>query len=221
MKENLKKLNQKPKCELIGDYPKTIKVKKSELEDDNEFKKIKIEYKNVGEVKWKKKYTVDLVNNYNETINISNFDNIEDSIKPGETYEVNITLFILDTNQDKYVLEFVLKNEKGNIVENSKAVFNLILENEEEPQQKRQPERKESSNEEEPINNDNNLLTEEEIQQIYDELSEEMNIGNVIDIDLFKVKLKDLIKKEKDNYEGLNREEIISDLKEKITDLVL
>ena len=219
MKQNLKKLNQKPKCELIGDYPKTIKVKKSELESDNEFKKIKIEYKNIGEVKWNKKYTVDLVNNYDENINISNFDNIENSIKPGETYEVNISLLILEQNQEKYVLEFVLKNEKNNIVENSNAVFNLILENEED--NKPQPKRKDSSNEEEPINNDDNLLTKDEIKQIYDELSEEMNIQNVIDLDLFKVKLKNLIKKEKGNYEGMSKEEIMSDLKDKITDDVL
>ena len=177
MKQNLKKLNQKPKCELIGDYPKTIKVKKSELEDDNEFKKIKIEYKNIGEVKWNKKYTIDLVNNYDENINISNFDNIENSIKPGETYEVNISLFILEQNQEKYVLEFVLKNEKNNIVENSRAVFNLILENEEDNKPK--PKRKDSSSEEH-INNDDNLLTEEEIKQIYDDLCEDMNIRNVI-----------------------------------------
>ena len=65
------------------------------------------------------------------------------------------------------------------------------------------------------------LLTEEEIKQIYNELCEEWSIEKVIDLDSFKIKLKDLIKKEKDNYEGLNREEIISDLKEKITDLVL
>ena len=48
-----------------------------------------------------------------------------------------------------------------------------------------------------------------------------MNIQNVIDIDLFKIKLKDLIKKEKENYEGMSKDEIISDLKEKMTDLVL
>ena len=125
----------------------------------------------------------------------------------------------MEQNQEKYVLEFVLKNEKNNIVENSNAVFNLILENEED--NKPQPKRKDSSNEEEPINNDDNLLTEEEIKQIYDELSEEMNIQNVIDLDLFKLKLKDLIKKERENYEGMSKEEIMSDLKDKITDDVL
>ena len=218
MEDFQKKQNQKPKCKLVGEYPKDIKVKKSDLEDGKEFNEIKIEYKNIGEVNWNKKYTVDLVNNYNENINISDCNIIEDQIKTGEIYEVNIALLILDTNPDKYLLEFVLKNEKNDIVENSKAVFNLILENEEDNKPK--PKRKDSSNKEH-INNDDNLLTEEEIKQIYDELSEEMNIQNVIELDLFKLKLKDLIKKEKENYEGMSKEEIISNLKDIMTDLIL
>ena len=124
----------------------------------------------------------------------------------------------MNLNQDKYVLEFELKNDKNITVENSKAVFHLILENDEEPEPK--PGRKDSSNEE-PINNDNNLLTEEEIIQMYDDLNEEMNIQNVINKDAFKIKLVDLLKKEKENYEGMSKDEIISDLKEKMTDLVL
>ena len=54
------KKNQKPKCELVGKYPIKMKVKKSDIEDRKEFNKIKIEYKNVGEVNWTKKYTIDL-----------------------------------------------------------------------------------------------------------------------------------------------------------------
>jgi len=65
------------------------------------------------------------------------------------------------------------------------------------------------------------LLTEEEMEQIFNELHEDTNIGSVIELKDFKLKLKDLIKKEKENYEGLDKDEIISDLKDKMMDLVL
>ena len=116
----------------MGDNPTEIKVKKSDVEDGKEFNKIKIEYKNIGEVSWNKKYTVDLVDNYNENINIKSYNYIEKVINKGETYNVNISLLIFELDQQNYLLEFVLKNEKGDIVENSKATFNLKIENENE-----------------------------------------------------------------------------------------
>ena len=219
MEDFQKKKNQKPKCKLVGEYPKDIKVKKSDLEGGKDFNEIKIEYKNIGAVNWNKKYTIELVNNYNENINISNFDNIENEIKKGESYKVNITLMIFELEQEKYVLEFVLKNEKNDIVENSKAVFNLILENEE--PENNQPKKKNPSNEEPEQNNDSNdFLSNEEEEQIYNELCEEFNIQNLIDKDVFIVKLKELIKKEKKNYTDTNRDEILGDLKEKMMDLI-
>ena len=63
------------------------------------------------------------------------------------------------------------------------------------------------------------LLNEKEMEQIYNELCEEWNIGNVIDLDSFKIKLKDLIKQEKEKK--CDKEKIISELKDKITDLVI
>ena len=64
------------------------------------------------------------------------------------------------------------------------------------------------------------FLNEEEMEQIYNELNKEIYIQNKINLELFKLKLKDLIKEKKQNYEGLNKEEIISDLKDKMMDLV-
>ena len=65
------------------------------------------------------------------------------------------------------------------------------------------------------------FLNEKEMEQIYNDLKEEMNIENVINLENFKIKLKDLIKQEKENYKKWDKEEILSDLKEKMTDLIL
>ena len=102
---------------------------------------------------------------------------------------------------------------------NSKAVFNLILENEE--TENNQPEKKNPSNEEPEQDNDSNdFLTNEEEEQIYKELCEEMNIQNVINKDLFIIQLKGLINKEKKNYEDMSKNEILGDLKDKMMDLI-
>ena len=65
------------------------------------------------------------------------------------------------------------------------------------------------------------FLNEEDMEQIYNELNDDFNIQKVIDLDSFKIKLKDLIKQEKENYKKLDKEKIISDLKDKMWDLIL
>ena len=199
----------------MGNNPTEIKVKKSDVEDGKEFKEIKIKYKNIGEVSWNKKYTVDLVDNYNENINLQTYNYIEKAINKGETYNVNISLLIFELDQQNYVLEFVLKNEKGNIVENSKATFNLNIENENENSFE---EMKEEDNQDNTLND---IISDEEIKQIYNELKDEINIEKIINLDVFKLKLIGFLKEEKDNYKEMNKEERISDLKDKMMDLVL
>ena len=206
----------------MGDNPTEIKVKKSDVEDGKEFNKIKIEYKNIGEVSWTKKYTVDLVDNYNEKFSINSINYIENEINKGETYNVNISLLIFDLDQQNYVLEFVLKDKKGDIVENSKATFNLNIENENEnsfEEEKVEEENKNNKpNQDNQDNEINDLLSDEDIENIYNELKEDMNIQNVIDLETFKIKLKGILKEEKDNYKDMEKDERISDLRDKMID---
>ena len=67
---------------------------------------------------------------------------------------------------------------------------------------------------------ENLFLNEKDMEQMYNDLKEEVNIENTIDLKNFKIKFKDLIKQEKENYEGMNKEEILSDLKERMIDLI-
>ena len=136
-------------------------------------------------------------------------------INKGETYNVNISLLIFELDQQNYVLEFVLKNEKGDIVENSKATFNLNIENENEISFEKM---KEEDNQDNTLND---IISDEEIKQIYNELKDEINIEKIINLDVFKLKLIGFLKEEKDNYKEMNKEERISDLKDKMMDLVL
>ncbi len=140
---------------------------------------------------------------------------IEKVINKGETYNVNISLLIFGLDQQNYVLEFVLKNEKGNIVENSKATFNLNIENENEISFEKM---KEEDNQDNELND---IISDEEIKKIYNELKDEINIEKIINLDVFKLKLIGFLKEEKDNYKEMNKEERISDLKDKMMDLVL
>ena len=66
----------------------------------------------------------------------------------------------------------------------------------------------------------NLFLNEEEMEEIYNELCEEMNIENIMDLDYFKIKLKEIIKQEKENYKGWNKEKLMSELKEKSMDFI-
>ena len=71
----------------------------------------------------------------------------------------------------------MLKNEKNEIVENSNAKINLILEDDEpiqpeEPKPKQhEPEPNPNPAEPNPNTSDNNLLSQEEIQTMYDDLN--------------------------------------------------
>ena len=218
--EELKKKNQKPKCQLMGDNPTEIIVKKSDIEDGKEFNKIKIKYKNIGEVSWTKKYKIELLNNYNENIKIKSYNYIEKVINKGETYNVNISLLIFELEQQNYLLEFVLKNEKGDIVENSKATFNLNIENENENSFEK--EKVEDIIDQDNQDNEfNDLVSDGDIEQIYNELKDEINIENIINFKDFKIKLIDLLKKEKDNYKKMDKEDRINNIKDKMMDLVL
>jgi len=199
------------KCELIGKYPKELKIKKSEIED-KEYQ-IKIEYKNIGQNNWNRKYKVELLNNYNENISIENINDIEQNIKPGETYEVNISLKFYSLDEEKkYVLEFILKDEKNkSIVENSKAVINLIIENDEG-----------GNNDDNNHDNDGiefkGLITNKDFEQLYNTLNEQHNISTMENgnKDLVKIKVEEIL--EKEEYSNTEKENILSDLKKKIMD---
>ena len=204
----------------MGDNPTEIIVKKSDIEDGKEFNKIKIKYKNIGEVSWTKKYKIELLNNYNENIKIKSYNYIEKVINKGETYNVNISLLIFELEQQNYLLEFVLKNEKGDIVENSKATFNLNIENENENSFEK--EKVEDIIDQDNQDNEfNDLVSDGDIEQIYNELKDEINIENIINFKDFKIKLIDLLKKEKDNYKKMDKEDRINNIKDKMMDLVL
>ena len=195
---------------MVGDYPLELKVKKSELEDQKEFKKIKFIYNNIGEAIWNQKYSIDLINNYEGNINITTLNEIEKNINKGETYEVNISLTIVEPMEKNYILEFVLKSDKNFVVENSKAIFNLILEDDEVISPNPIPK--------EPNPKPNKLLSPEKIKKLYDDLIKELNIQNRIDFDLFKVKVEEIINKE--NYKDMEKENM-EDLKDKITEQIL
>jgi hypothetical protein len=199
----------------MGNNPTEINVKKSDVEDGKEFKEIKIKYKNIGEVSWNKKYTIELLNNYNENISIKSYNHIEKVINNGETYNVKISLLIFDLDQQNYVLEFVLKNEKGDIVENSKATFNLNVENEDENSFEKIKEEDNQDNE------FNDIISDEDIEKIYNELKDEIDIENIINFKEFKLKLIGFLKEQKDNYKEMEKEKRISELKDKMMDLVL
>ena len=51
-------------------------------------------------------------------------------------------------------------------------------------------------------------------------MNDEFNIEKIINLDEFKVKLEEILKKEKINYKEKDKEEIIEDLKDKIIDLL-
>ena len=201
----------------MGNNPTEIKVKKSDFEEGKVFKEIKIKYKNIGEVSWNKKYTIELLNNYNENINIKSYNYIEKEINNGETYNVNISLLIFELDQQNYVLEFVLKNEKGDIVENSKATFNLNIENENE----NSPEKMKEKDIPNQNNEFNDIISDEDIEQIYNELNDDIKIENIINLEVFKIKLNGVLKEQKDYYKEMEKEERISELKDKMMDLFL
>ena len=98
--------------------------------------------------------------------------------------------------EEKYVLEFILKNDKNITVENSKAVFNLIIENDE--------------------NDFKGVITNKDFELLYKELKEEYNFQNFAPKEFARLKLKEIINKE--DYSGNEKEDIINDLKEKILD---
>ena len=98
--------------------------------------------------------------------------------------------------EEKYVLEFILKNDKNITVENSKAVFNLIIENDE--------------------NDFKGVITNKDFELLYKELKEEYNFQNFAPKEFARLKLKEIINKE--DYSGNEKEDIINDLKEKIMD---
>ena len=160
-------------------------------------------------------YKIELLNNYNENININSNNYIEKVINKGETCNVNISLLIFELDQQNYVLEFVLKDEKGNIVENSKATFNLNIENENENSFEKIKE------EDNQINEFNDLISDEDIVQIYNELNDDINIENIINLESFKIKLNGVLKEQKDYYKEMEKEERISELKDKMMDLFL
>jgi chromosome segregation ATPase len=67
----------------------------------------------------------------------------------------------------------------------------------------------------------NKLITEKDFEQIYNKLDEEINLGNVINLDLFKIKIGELINNEKEKYEGVKKDDIINELKNKIVNIIL
>ena len=67
----------------------------------------------------------------------------------------------------------------------------------------------------------NKLITEKDFEQIYNKLDEEINLGNVINLDLFKIKIRELINNEKEKYEGVKKDVIINELKNKIVNIIL
>ena len=67
----------------------------------------------------------------------------------------------------------------------------------------------------------NKLITEKDFEQIYNKLDEEINLGNVINLDLFKIKINELIKNEKEKYDGVKKDDIINELKNKIVNIIL
>ncbi len=67
----------------------------------------------------------------------------------------------------------------------------------------------------------NKLITEKDFEQIYNKLDEEINLGNVINLDLFKIKIGELINNEKEKYEGVKKDVIINELKNKIVNIIL
>ena len=201
------KKNIKSKCQLIGDYPIELRVKKSELKDQKEFKKIKIIYNNIGEAIWNQKYSIDLINNYEGNINITTLNEIQNNIKKVETYEVNISLTIIEPAEKNYLLEFVLKSDKNVIVENSKAIFNLIIEDDEVIPPNPIPQTN-------PI--PNKLLSPKKIKKLYDDLKKDSK--NKLDFELFKAKVEEIINKE--NYKDMEKENM-NDLIDKIKDQIM
>ena len=67
----------------------------------------------------------------------------------------------------------------------------------------------------------NKLITEKDFEQIYNKLDEEINLGNVINLDLFKIKIGELINNENEKYEGVKKDVIINELKNKIVNIIL
>jgi len=114
--------------------------------------------------------------------------------------------------EKKYVLEFILKDEKNKItVENSKAVFNLIIENDEG-----------GNNDDNNHDNDGiefkGLITNKDFEQLYNTLNEQHNISTMENgnKDLVKIKVEEIL--EKEEYSNTEKENILSDLKKKIMD---
>ena len=119
-------------------------------------------------------------------------------------------------------------NDKNITVENSKAVFNLIIENDDFGENNENDDNNhdnivDNNNEHKYINvNDNDgiefkgVITNEEFEQLYNQLKEEYNISNFGTEEFVKLKIEEILKKE--DYSGLEKEDIINDLKEKIMD---
>ena len=109
-------------------------------------------------------------------------------------------------------MEFILKDEKNkSIVENSKAVINLIIENDEG-----------GNNDDNNHDNDGiefkGLITNKDFEQLYNTLNEQHNISTMENgnKDLVKIKVEEIL--EKEEYSNTEKENILSDLKKKIMD---
>ena len=125
-----------------------------------------------------------------------------------------------DIMQQKKNYEKIILKERELIKQKEEAFRLEERKRKEEEERKRRKEKVQNRNNLSDSSNydSNNILTNEEMEQIYDEIEDDFNISEFLNKAQFIIKLKDLIKKEKDNYKGMDKKEIIYDLKEKVID---
>ena len=133
--------------------------------------------------------------------------------------------------EEKYVLEFILKNDKNITIEKSKAVFKISVEDTDNSNDFNDVNNNDNENNNTDNNNDNRkigggdngkdfygIITNEDFEQLYNQLIEEYNITNMQNgnKEFVRIKVEEIIKKE--DYSSSDKEDILSDLKDKIMD---
>ena len=208
---------------IINDILLEIKiVEKNELETINELKetnnKLKLNIEKLeNEIKQISKQNKELNKenqNLKNKIKNNNFSN-EKIIKEKEN------IIIEKNNKINQILK-----EKNNLNEENKQIKNLKneikIKNKDINDLKSNIEKLQIKikNYENENNKFNGHLTNEEVNKIYNELDESINIHDKINFDLFNFKLKKLLKNEKENYEVMKKDDVMNDLKEKMAELI-
>ena len=219
---------------LTNEMPLNLELKSDEIKNGY-FMKIRL--KNEGNMKFNKKYHLDL-NKPNKLIKINN-NYLPKIVEPQEIIEIEIKLIFIsiESLENSFSLCFELVDDKNKNVSGSSLECNFNIKRDEEDDNDNslndiEKEKKENKSESEDNDNDNgggdkmkkikkitDYMNEEEIEIFYSKLNNDYNIeANGKDINFIIIKINEILQNE--NIQFKNKEEFKEIIEEKLLDFV-